>query len=308
MKRLLYWRCAAVFCFPTLIYPQGPGASITGEVRDPSGAIIASAIVTARNTGTNVTRTTMSDSAGVFLLGPLPPASYEITVEIEGFKREVRSGVLLQVGQQVGIDFTLSLGNPTEAVTVVAEAAITATESASTGQVIENKKVTELPLNSREFYSLALLAPGAYQPAQNSTLGFRGVFNVAGANETANNFSVNGIDNNDTGINGPSFRPSVDSIQEFRLLTGIFPAEYGRSSGSQVIIVTKSVIAKDSVFSTLAELRVQIAATIAERSFRSSATPIKRYHFASIGQETYANNCGPDWYRIHAAVSPRNCR
>ena len=233
MTKFFSWGCAAALCLPTLLYPQGPGASITGEIRDPSGAIIASAMVTARNTGTNVTRTTVSDSAGVFVLAPLAPASYEITVEMAGFKREVRSGIILQVGQQARIDFSLSLGNTSDAITVEAAADITATESSSTGQVIENRKVAELPLNSREFYSLALLAPGAYQPAQNSTLGFRGGFNVAGANETANNFSVNGIDNNDTGINGPSFRPSVDSIQEFRLLTGIFPAEYGRRSGSQ---------------------------------------------------------------------------
>ena len=98
MTKFFSWSCAAALCLPTLLYPQGPGASITGEIRDPSGAIIASAMVTARNTGTNVTRTTVSDSAGVFVLAPLAPASYEITVEMAGFKRDVRSGIILQVG------------------------------------------------------------------------------------------------------------------------------------------------------------------------------------------------------------------
>src|SRR5215467_13139221 len=237
------WALGAVCAIVGLsiaVMAQGPGASVVGEVRDPSGAIIASAKVTVRNVATNVARDTVTDNAGLFVARSLQPGSYEVSVESPGFKREVHSGIVLQVDQEARIDFKLQLGSTTEAVTVEAAAAVTATETASTGQVIENKKVVELPLNSREFYGLALLAPGAYQPSQNSTLGFRGGFNVAGANETNNNFSVNGIDNNDTGIDGPSFRPSVDSIQEFKLLTGIFAAEYGRSSGSQVVVVTRS--------------------------------------------------------------------
>ncbi|MGH9853524.1 MAG: hypothetical protein ACREBD_27095, partial [Blastocatellia bacterium] len=114
------------------------------------------------------------------------------------------------------------------------------TDSASVGTVIDNKRVLELPLNSREFYTLALTAPRVLPPAQGSTLSFRGGFNVAGSSEVSNNFTLNGIDNNDTGINGPSFRPSIDAIQEFKLLSGIYSAEYGRNSGGQVVINTKS--------------------------------------------------------------------
>jgi hypothetical protein len=189
------------------LFGQGPTASITGQVKDPSGAFVAGARVSARNTATNVEHSAPTDSAGLFLIPGLQPGPFEVSAEADGFKREVRAGVTLQVDQEARIDFTLEIGNVSEAVTVTEAAPVTATESASTGQVIENRKVVELPLNSREFYGLALLAPGAYQPAQNSTLGFRGGFNVAGSSETANNFSVNGIDNNDTGINGPSFRP-----------------------------------------------------------------------------------------------------
>ena len=233
----------AAVAVTTLAIPvcaQGPTASTVGEIRDPSGARVADSKVTATNLETGISRTSLTDAEGLFSIRGLQPGSYSFTVEVPGFKRSVRSGVVLQVDQEARLDFTLELGNTVDAVTVMESAPVTNTESASTGQVIDNRKVVELPLNSREFYGLALLAPGAYQPAQNSTLGFRGGFNVAGANETSNNFSVNGIDNNDTGINGPSFRPSVDSIQEFKLLTGIFPAEYGRSSGSQVVVVTKS--------------------------------------------------------------------
>ena len=182
----------------------------------------------------------MTDSAGLYVISALQPGTYEVSVEAPGFNREVRGGILLEVAQKAQVDFTLKLGSATETVTVTEVAPVTETETASTGQVIENKKVVELPLNGRQFYGLALLAPGAYQPAENSTVGYRGGFNVAGAAETNNNFSVNGIDNNDSGINGPTFLPSIDSIQEFKLLTGIFTADYGHSSGSQVIVVTKS--------------------------------------------------------------------
>ena len=230
------WRgvVCAMLCHQLALLAQGPGASVTGDVRDPSAAIVAGAKVTVRNTATNISRSTVTDSAGIFVISALQPGPYEISVESPGFNRDVRGGLVLEVAEAARLDFTLKLGSASETVNVVETAPVTETETASTGQVIENKKVVELPLNGRQFYGLALLAPGAYQPAENSTVGYRGGFNVAGADETENNFSVNGIDNNDTGINGPTFLPSIDSIQEFKLLTGIFPAEYGHSAGSQV--------------------------------------------------------------------------
>ena len=174
-----------VLSFSFVAMAQGPTASVIGQVKDPSGAIVAGSKVAARNVATNVTRETATDSAGLFVIRGLQPGTYEVLAETPGFKKAVRSGVVLQVDQEARLDFLLELGAATEAVTVTEAAAVTSTETASTGQVIENKKVVELPLNSREFYGLALLAPGAYQPAQNSTLGYRGGFNVAGASETA---------------------------------------------------------------------------------------------------------------------------
>ncbi len=97
-----------------------------------------------------------------------------------------------------------------------------------------------MPLNGRQFYSLALLVPGVAPPAQGSILSFRGGFNVAGASELNNNFTLNGLENNDQLLSAPAFRPSVDAIQEFKILTGVFPAEYGRNSGSQAIVTTKA--------------------------------------------------------------------
>ncbi|MBV9744063.1 MAG: TonB-dependent receptor, partial [Acidobacteriia bacterium] len=230
----------AVLLLAASLMAQGPGASITGEVRDPSGAILAGARVTARNTSTNVARTTLTDTAGIYVISALQPGTYEVTGETAGFTMGVRKDLLLEVAQTARVDFILQVGNTSETVNVTASAAVLETETASTGQVVDNRKVVELPLNGRQFYGLALLGPDTYQPAENSTVGYRGGFNVAGADETENNFSLNGIDNNDSGINGPTFLPSIDSIQEFKILTGIFPAEYGHSAGSQVIVVTKS--------------------------------------------------------------------
>ena len=114
-------------------------------------------------------------------------------------------------------------GATSDVVNVTADVPVTDTESASTGTVIDNHQVVELPLNGRQFYGLALLVPGVNISAENSTLGYRGGFNVSGRAETNNNFTVNGVDNNDQSVNAPSVRPSVDDIQEFKLLTGIYP-------------------------------------------------------------------------------------
>jgi hypothetical protein len=219
---------------------QGPVASLSGEIRDPSGASVPSVVVTARSTDTNVSRTTVTNQAGAYTIVGLAPGKYELTAELPGFKREVRSDLTLQVAQETRIDIALQLGAASDVVNVTEQAPVTETESAATGTVIDNAKVVELPLNGRQFYGLALLVPGANLSAENSTTGYRGGFNISGRAETNNNFTVNGFDNNDQAVNAPSVRPSVDDIQEFKLLTGIYPAEYGRSAGGQVVVVTKS--------------------------------------------------------------------
>ena len=150
------------------------------------------------------------------------------------------SGITLTVGQVLREDVPLAVGQVADSVDVSFTEASIQTDTSSNGTLIDNKQVVELPLASRQFYNLALLSPAAFQPAQNSTLGFRGGINIAGATEISNQFTVNGIYNNDMGVAQPSFRPSVEVIQEFRLLTGVYPAQYGRMSGGQVVIITKS--------------------------------------------------------------------
>lgn len=219
---------------------QTPTATISGQVRDASGAAIPGVRVSAKNVETNIEREAVTSDNGDFTIPLLKIGPYQVSVEKQGFKKTVQTGVVLQVDQKARLDFTLQIGQVSESVEVTAATSLVQTDSASVGTVISNKQVVELPLNSREFYGLALTAPRVLPPAQGSTLGFRGGFNVAGSSEVSNNFTLNGIDNNDTGINGPSFRPSIDAIQEFKLLSGIYSAEYGRNSGGQVVINTKS--------------------------------------------------------------------
>lgn len=222
------------------VLAQGPTATITGQVKDSSGASIPGAKVTARNLGTGIDRSALTSESGDYTLPLLPIGEYLVRVESQGFKSEERSGLVLQVDQRQRLDFTLQLGQVSETVEVTGGAPLTQTDSSNVGTVVENRKVVEMPLNSREFYSLALLMPGVAPPAQGSILSFRGGFNVAGASELANNFTLNGLDNNNQLLSAPAFRPSVDAIQEFKVLTGTYSAEYGRNSGGQVIVTTKS--------------------------------------------------------------------
>ena len=219
---------------------QQTQASLTGQILDPQGAAVPLASVTITNTDTRIERVVQSNSSGRYSVTNLNPGPYKVDVKVSGFSEKVLSGLVLQVGQDESLDVSLALGANTDVIEVTAEASVTETESSAQGTVIDNREVVGLPLNQRTFYGLALLSPAAYIPGQASTLGFRGGFNVAGNNETANTFTVNGIDDNDQNVMVPSFRPSVEAIQEFKLLTGVYSAEYGRTSGGQVVVITKT--------------------------------------------------------------------
>ncbi len=222
------------------LFAQANTATITGQVLDSSGAGVADATITARNVQTGLERTVKTDDSANYTVSALPIGTYEVTSERQGFQKLIKTDIVLQVDQRARVDFNLQLGTTSNTVEVTADVPLTQTDSSSVGSVIDNRKVVELPLNGRQFYNLALLVPGVAPPAQGSILSFRGGFNVAGASELNNNFTLNGLDNNNQLLSAPAFRPSVDAIQEFKILTGVFPAEYGRNSGSQVIVTTKA--------------------------------------------------------------------
>jgi Carboxypeptidase regulatory-like domain len=233
-------RLGVFFLLASALYGQDTTATVAGQVLDASGAGVAGARVVARNAQTGFERTVVTTEGANYTIPLLPIGTYDVSAEKEGFKKIVQTGIILQVDDHARVDFKLPVGTATDSVQVSAEVPLTQTETSSLGSVIDNTKVVELPLNGRQFYSLALLVPGVAPPAQGSILSFRGGFNVAGASELNNNFTLNGLDNNNQLLSAPAFRPSIDAIQEFKILTGIFPAEYGRNSGSQVIVTTKS--------------------------------------------------------------------
>ena len=229
-----------VFSSAARMNAQTVTAQLEGTVTDAQGASLPRASVSVRNTATGNQRTFTTDEQGRYLAPNLQPGPYEVSVQADGFSRKVFNSITLAVGDEPRLDAQLAVGSVSESVEVSAAGTLMQTETSSNATLVDNKQVVELPLSNRQFYSLALLSPAAYQPAQNSTLGFRGGINIAGASEISNQFTYNGIFDNDLGVGQPSYRPSVETIQEFRLLTGVYSAEYGRLSGGQVVIISKS--------------------------------------------------------------------
>jgi len=212
-----------------------------GMVTDKSGALVQRAKVTVRNQETNSLRTVETDQHGEYTVPLLFPGYYEVAVEMSGFRRSIQKDVKLDVDQTLRVDFGLQLGNLAEVVTVSESVPLIQTDTSALGQVVDQGKVSELPLNQRNFLTFALLVPGAQTPAegsQNSSQG--GAISVNGAREQSNNFLLDGVDNNDPYINQYSVLPSIDAIQEFKVQSSGYSAEFGRTGGAQINIVLKS--------------------------------------------------------------------
>lgn len=238
---------ALIWLFSLSIWAQGPTGQIVGTVTDPSGGLIAGAAVTITNTGTNVQRAVTTNSSGIYDAPALPPGAYSVKVAMSGFRSEERTNIELQVDQVARLDFSLQVGNVAETLEVRAAAPTLDTESTTVGTVIENKRIEELPLNGRNYLQLASLVPGAttYGPA-NSVGQSRGggdrnnfVLNVAGERLEFNHYSLDGIENTDPNFGTYLFQPSVDALQEFKVETGSYSAEYGHGI-AQVNVISKS--------------------------------------------------------------------
>ncbi len=227
--------------FTSPLIASDPTGTITGTITDPAGAVVQKAQVTVRNEETNAIRDALSNDDGDYTVALLPPGHYTVAVQSTGFRRSVIHGVSLDVDQTVRLDFALQIGAINEEVDVTDTPPIVQTDTSTLGQVINNRMVQDLPLNERNFLSFALLAPGSQLPAegsQNSTQG--GAISVNGAREQSNNFVLDGVDNNDPYINQYVALPSIDAIQEFKVQSSDYSAEFGRGSGAQVNVVLKS--------------------------------------------------------------------
>ncbi len=221
--------------------------TIAGSVKDEQGAAVPGAKVTITEVNKGTVGTYTTDADGSFQAPFLIPGTYDVAVELTGFRKYTHRGIVLQVNQRARVDATLAVGGLTEATEVVGLAPLTRTDSAELGEVIEERAVRELPLNGRNFAQLVYLVPGVTpgQAGENlsgaSTFNPRGAsnFNALGSQANTNAWLVDGIDNNEYTFNTVIVQPTVESVREFKVLTGTFSAEFGRGAGV-VSVSTKS--------------------------------------------------------------------
>ena len=224
------------------VLAQSTGGRILGRVADPSGAVLANVSVRITNQATGVARDTKTNGSGDYTFVEVAPGNYTAEFEQKGFKRNVQKDLTVEINQVVTLNSTLQIGATAETVVVTSEAPLVDTTSTQLGAVVGQREVANLPLNERDTYALLQLQPGV-QSQLGSDLFYGsdkpGVVSVNGGRGRANNYSVNGGDGNDQFANLPVVQPSPDSIQEFRVITNTFDAEYGRNSGAVVNVVTK---------------------------------------------------------------------
>ncbi len=236
---------AVCFFLTTVVTAQGTGGRILGRVSDPTGAVIAHVKVVATNEATGVKRGGETNESGDYAFPEVPVGVYTLSFELTGFKKDLRHGVTLELNQVITLNMVMQIGQAQEVVDVTSEAPLVDTTSTQLGAVVNDRTVSELPLNSRDTYQFLQLQPGVMSTvgSSNSVVygsDSPGAVSVNGGRGRANNFSVNGGDANDLFVNLPTVQPTPDSIQEFRVLTNTFDAEYGRNSGSVINVVTKS--------------------------------------------------------------------
>ncbi len=220
-------------------------AAFTGQVTDPSGAPVPGAQVTATDTDRGTRWPTVTNDAGEFNLPRVPIGTYDVKVEHAGFQTAAQSHVTLQMNQVARLDFHLQVGSVSQTVEVTASEALLQTQSTQLGQVIDSRTNEELPLATRNYVQLTLLAPGSIHPDPSSfesgqTTANSGRPNVNGNREQANNFMLDGLDNNQVSDNLVGYAPSVDAIQEFNEITNNAPAEFGNFMGAIVSATIKS--------------------------------------------------------------------
>lgn len=221
-------------------------AEITGTVSDGTGAVMAGATVTVVNTATNQTRNAVTNDAGTYTLPYLIPGIYDLRVEVSGFKASTRKGLELQVGAVARLDFQMEIGEVSQQVEVSGGAPLLNTETAALGTVIENRRIVDLPLNGRNYLQLVTLSPnvtteggaggaGGLQGGARSTTSL----SIAGQRLEYNRYTLDGVENTDPNFNSYIIQPSIDALQEFKVQTGIYSAEFGRGA-SQINVTTRS--------------------------------------------------------------------
>ena len=239
---------ALTFAFAPAAHAQFDTATIVGTVKDDSGGVIPGVTVTLTNLETGITAVRVTDENGSYEFQTVRIGQYKVTAELEGFATALADNVQATVGARQRVDFTMKPGALTETIEVVGAATRLETDSSQRSTVITGQQAVELPLNGREYSTLALLTPGVRLSALNtgsSQTNREGSFNINGLRSTFNNFLLDGLDNNSYGTSNQGFsnqvmQPSPDAVAEFRVVTNNMSAEYGRSAGATVNVATKS--------------------------------------------------------------------
>jgi hypothetical protein len=213
---------------------QVGGGALVGRVEDQAGAALPGAVVTVTSRGTRLSRTTHADRDGGFSVQGLLPGAYQVRVELGGFRPLVRDGVRIATGETIRLALQLEVGPVTDAVTVTADAPVSRTATSGLGQVVDNRKVVDLPLNGRSFITLAGLAPGVALPPGSS------LPRINGGRPRTNEYLFDGISVLQPEPGQVAFFPNIDAIQEFKIETNSPPAEFGRFNGGVVNLTTKS--------------------------------------------------------------------
>jgi hypothetical protein len=240
---------SALILVASIAWAQSTTQSVLGLVSDSTGAVLPGAKVTLTNTGTGVSVNTTTNETGNFTFSLLQVGNYDLRVEAQGFKSEVRTNLRVETAAQVRQNIVLDVGNITESIEVSANAVLLNTENATLGAVVENRRIIELPLNGRNIQNLAVLVPGVQYGIRTGRSNGGGGFPIPGqgfsviANgqrETSQVISLDGVDAKDPRIHIANFVPSIEAIEEFKIQTNAYSAEYGFGAGAQVSITMKS--------------------------------------------------------------------
>jgi hypothetical protein len=215
--------------------------SFTGTLTDPMGAVIPGALVTILEQDKGFSRSVTTDSDGTYGVPLLPPGRYRLAAQKEGFAKTVRGPITLLVNQHLLVDLTLKVGAQATTITVESTPSPVESQTSSVGTTIDEQKVTEVPLNGRNFLELTLLVPGVSPGTAGSRISDRGgAINVNGMRDSMNSYWLDGLDDTSVGVGQYTVAPPLDSVQEFRMETGVYEAKFGAHAGAEVNMVTKS--------------------------------------------------------------------
>ncbi|HWQ55465.1 MAG TPA: TonB-dependent receptor [Bryobacteraceae bacterium] len=275
-------RFIAALCLCGYAAAQQPAANILGTVTDSTDAVVPQAAVSATNLQTGLVRRTITDGSGHYVILNLPIGAYKVEVEHPGFRRAALENVTLEVDQRARIDVQLQVGEVTGTVDVLAEAPLLQTADSSVGQVITNRTISELPLNGRNFYQLASLAPGVAFVSSGAPIIRSNYINVVmnGSRGHATSFLMDGVDTSEHHAGGTYVRPTVDAIEEFKTISNNFSAQYGRSPG----LITTAIKAGTNQFHGSAWEFLRNDKLDAPNYFAKTAPPLRYNQFgAALG-------------------------